>query len=185
MSCTCQDCSQLNNFLSDGRQTQFEIPAGRKTRMHIAGQINRVHLGEVSRCHHPAANPQSLVVTKKPGTRAKRERLVWFRKAVQAKEYLLSVPEEILRKFLDAEFFQILPEATMQAMLGESFEDFKHMCRTKAPLTTAVATPERQVEAGADVVSHQPAAKRRKRALESPREHVGMRTRTRRKLTKD
>lgn len=170
---------------SHGGQTKIELPAGRTKRQHIFEQIDRVHRGELFHRDPLAGNPQSLFVIKKPGARAKRECMIWARKAANVKESLLSIPEETLREALNAEFFEMLPEATMQATLGEILEDFKRMFRKETPTTAAVATPERQVESDDDMLFYQQAVKRRKRALESPQDHVGTRTRTRRKLTKD
>lgn len=185
VKCRCGDCSQLNRFLSDGRQTQVKLPAGRTKRQHISEQIDRVHRGEVFHRDHLAGKPQSLFVIKKPGARAKRERVIWARKAANIREALLSIPEEILREALKPDFFEILPGATMEAMLGESLGDFKRMFRAETPTTATVATPEREVESNDEMVFHQTAVNRRKRALESPQEHVGMRTRTRRRLARD
>lgn len=79
--------------------------------------------------------PESLIITKRSGEKSKSQRAAWDKKAVQVKESLLSIPDELLRKALHVEFFYTLPEATMKAMLGANWERIWRMCPPDPPPT--------------------------------------------------
>ena len=145
VGCSCGDCFELNRFLSDGQERQLRYPAAKARRQHLHIQLDRYHSGEVTHETHRVGVPQSLVVTKRPGARANREREIWTKRAASVKEALLSIPEDVLKKTLDAKFLQTLPEATMQAMLGDSLEGLKRMHPVETATTPAVDVPEHQI----------------------------------------
>jgi hypothetical protein len=79
---------------------------------------------------------------------------------------LLSIPEETLKKVINANFLRVLPEATMQAMFGDKFEDWKRMQPAEPPTTTAVDVPEHQIPPFAREEQRVPAAEKYQRVLE-------------------
>ena len=166
VGCNCKDCSELNRFLSDGQQRQLKYPATKAKRQHLHIQLDRYHSGEVTHETLRAGMPQPLVVTKRPGARAYREREIWTKRAASVKEALLSIPEETLKKTLNAKFLQVLPEATMQTMLGDAFEGFRRMHPVETAATTAEDTLEHQIPAPIPEEQRDPVAERRRRVME-------------------
>jgi hypothetical protein len=166
VGCNCKDCSHLNRFLSDGQQRQLKYPATKARRQHLHIQLDRYHSGEVTHETLRAGMPQSLIVTKKPGARANREREIWTRKAATFKELLLSIPEETLKKTLNARFLQVLPETTMQAILGDKLEDLRRMHPAEIPTITAADAAETQIATFVPEEQMDPAEERRRRVLE-------------------
>lgn len=72
VGCSCRDCSEL--FLADGQQRQFTYAATKARRQHLHIQLDRYHSGELTHWTLRVGIPQSLIVTKRPGARANRER---------------------------------------------------------------------------------------------------------------
>lgn len=166
VGCSCRDCSELNRFLADGQQRQFKHAAAKARRQHLHIQLDRYHSGEVTHETLRVGIPQSLVVTKRPGARANREREIWTQKAATFKKALFSIPEETLKRTLNAKFLQVLPEAAMQALLEDKFEDLRRMHPVEVPATTAVDVSEQQIPAFVPEEQKDPAEERRQRVLE-------------------
>ena len=141
--CRCRDCALVSRFLTDAHKTQIKVLADKYRRQHLHQELDSSHYGTVTHETLRIGYPEPLIITKKSGATWKSQHIAWTKRAALAKESLLSIPQGKLKEALHNSFFDILPEATMKALFGESWEGL--MPLNYAPRTTAVAVPELQV----------------------------------------
>jgi len=133
VDCRCRDCAHINRFLVSADQTQIKVLADKDTRQHLHQELDYSHYGEVTHETQRTGNPEPLIITKVSGEKSKKRRAAWNKRAAQARDSLLSIPEELLKKAFHVEFFYILPQPTMQLMLGPSWERIWRMCPPDPP----------------------------------------------------
>lgn len=142
LSCRCRDCALVSGFLTNAEQPQLKVRAHKKTRQHLHQQLDSSHYGTVTHVTQRIGYPESLIITKRSGATSNNQRIAWTKRAALAKESLLSIPQEKLKEALHISFFDTLPEGTMKALFGESWEGLMYL--KYAATTNAVATPELQ-----------------------------------------
>lgn len=119
----CGDCQYLEAFMrSESESTTHK--AGKQRRDHVDTRL--FHYGDsvsVKTVEKGVrGKPNSLIITKHPEARQEARLQPWLEKAAEAKVVITAIPEDQGKRFLGGSFFTTLPEGSMKAIFGESFE---------------------------------------------------------------
>jgi hypothetical protein len=115
VSCSCQDCVDLNKFLVDPRQKVGRFALAQQRRKHLQKEVDSTHHGfkhEIDR----NGSPQTLVVTK---TIAQHQDILqaWKRRCVVASNQLESLGEPIMKELLGDLYAQVMSLSVTSPLL--------------------------------------------------------------------
>jgi hypothetical protein len=138
--CNFDDCKQVNQFLQDSTQSRSEFRASAERRKHMETELRLVH-GEAVSCHTiKTGKPHALDVIKQMDLVHGMELEAWNDRAKEAKEAFVECPKLVLGKVLESSFLTVLPEDSMRAIFGNSFDLLAAPAnQTQAPQSTGTA----------------------------------------------